>query len=812
MKKQKKNTKNTSNISIPQQSSVAANIKKSNGTFFNSTVAGILLVIFITAIFYIPAIRGGFVWDDERAILNNKLLRTTEGLKNIWFHPSVSKEEYHYWPMVYTFFWIEYHLWDGSLLGYHIVNVLFHILNTFLLWLILRRLRVQGALLAAALFGIHPIHVESVAWMVELKDILSGTFYLLALLVYLSFWENKKWYLYIFSLLFFVCALLSKSMAITFPAAILLLLWWKQNKLYKRDIFSLMPFFGVSLLYAIGDFLFTRYQEPLTFHFTIMEKFLIIGRSLWFYIGKIFFPYPIMAVYHRWQIDAQAIWQYLYPISAIAAFLLLWFQQKQWGRGVFVAVSFFAVTLSPVLGFINFGYMDYAFVADRFQYIASTGIIVLFSAIVTAYAQKLTTIPQSIKYAIVILVCLCLGIITWQQGNKYKTKEILFRHNVALNPNSPTVNFNLAETLHEQDKIDEAIPYFQKALELKPDYSFAYNNLGNILVKKEKLDEAIINYQKAIFINPKYAYAYNNLGFALVQKGRFEEALPNYLQAIKLNPDYEVAHVNVGNLYLQKGNLGETIKHFREVLRLNPGDVVIRNTLGVVLLNTGNLSEAESHFAEVIRSTPNDFEAYNNMGYALFQEKKYDEAIDYFTKSLNINSTNARVHLNIADALCAKKEYKDAISHYKEAIKIEPSSAEAHNNLAIVLLVTGDIEGAIIHFRQALQNDSKMAEAANNLAWIMATCREAKFRNGNEAIEIIKKYIDSTGDNSNPKILDTLAAGYAETGNFKEAIKTAQEALTQAQLNGRENLAKKITTRLELYKKKQPFRSNMQYQ
>lgn len=670
-----------------------------------------ILLVLITVIVYLPVIMfGGFIWDDDRAVIENTLLKNGKGLVSLWFHPSLNINEYHYWPLVYTVFWFEYHLFGLNPIGYHLVNVLFHSLNAILLWMLLRRLSVPGALFAAAIFALHPVHVESAAWITELKDTLSAMFYLLAFICFFQFLKNKNIGLYIFTIVLFLCSLLSKSITVTFPLAILLVLWWKQDTLRKKDIFLTIPFFIVGGIYSIFDFIFTRHQEPLTLHFIMIEKFLIAGRAVCFYIGKIFSPHHLVAIYPRWQINTHSIVQYVYPFAVIILLLMLWLLRKKLGKGMFTAVLFFVVTLFPILGFTIFGYMDYSYVADRFQYLASAGIIVLFSSIIFKGAEILT-VPQSIKYAVAVILLCILGILTWQQTILYKDKVTLFSYNLSLNPNSSRVHFNLGSAFFE---------------------------IGDI-------DKAIIHFKEALRIEPNIAEVNTNLGVVLVEKGKFYEAIP--------------------------------------------------------------------YFAKTIQITPNDAEAYNNMGYVLYRAKRFDDAITYSKKALEIDPNNAKAYFNMADSLYEKKEYSDAIKYYLVSIKYNPANAEVHCNVSHAFIKQGNIEEAIHHLREAMQIQPNMIDAANNLAWLLAAGEDAKLRNGSEAISIILPYCQSVRPYHTYKdadILDTLAAGYAEVGNYIGAVKTAQDALNRAQSKNENDLAQRIQKRLEAYKKRQMLYSNNQ--
>jgi hypothetical protein len=353
-----------------------------------------LLTLVIAA--YIPAIMGGFVWDDDDYVTRNPTLSGSGGLQRIWFEIGAVPQ---YYPLVHTSFWLEFHLWGLWPLGYHLVNVLFHGCSAILLWRVLLRLGVRGAWLAAAVFALHPVQVESVAWITERKNILSGVFYLSALLAYVrflglgrgGFGPRGRWGWYWLALVLFLCALLSKTVTCSLPAAILLLLWWKRSRLRLNDVLSLVPFFVLGA--ALG--LTTAWMEQhyvgaqgAEWALSWLDRCLIAGRALWFYVGKLVWPARLAFIYPRWQIDS-ALWQYCYPLAAVGLVVCLWVLRRRIGKAPLVAALYFGGTLGPALGFINVYPMRFSFVADHFQYMASVGLLTLMVGLLTTGLDRL---------------------------------------------------------------------------------------------------------------------------------------------------------------------------------------------------------------------------------------------------------------------------------------------------------------------------------------------------------------------------------------------------------------------------------------
>lgn len=609
------------------------------------------MLAFIILIAYLPTLYGGFVWDDENYIHGNRLLRNAEGLQKIWFDPKAIYLESHYWPLVYTSFWLEYKVWNQVPFGYRLDNLLLHILNTILIWVILRRMSVPWAWLAAAIFGLHPVHVESVSWIIERKDVLSGLFYLTAFLTYLRFEENGNRKIYILGLGSFICAMLCKSIVVSLPIALFLYVWWKKEWLGRKQLMPLVPYFAIAFIMGLLDVKYAHHQNPAKLGFSFMERCIIAGHAIWFYADKLFYPIPMMAVYPLWKINAHSFVQWLFPGTVILALLILWLLRNRIGKGPLVALVFFIVTIGPTLGFIDFDYMVHSFVADRFQYLASIGLIALF---VTAINQ-IAWANQNIFMVMMGVVCILLGILTWRQTLTYKDTETLFRHNLALNPNSMAVRTNLGNVFFDRGDLKNAKEQYEQALKIKPDFVQAHNNLGNILAHEGKLDEAIAEFRIALQLKPDYAEAYNNLGIVLERQGKFKEAVDAYNSAIKLKSDYAAPYCNLGNILAEQGKNQAAIKQFNEALNLEPNYPEAQNDLAIVLANEGKFDEAIVHYSEALRLKPDFALAHNNLGIALVRVGRLGEAVAHFKKALEIDPNYADARENLNRVLVAQK-------------------------------------------------------------------------------------------------------------------------------------------------------------
>jgi tetratricopeptide (TPR) repeat protein len=636
------------------------------------------LIFLLTLLAYIPAMRGGYIWDDDAHVTENAALRSFDGLKRIWFEPKVLPQ---YYPMVHTTFWIEYHLWQLHPFGYHLVNVLLHALNAILLFLVLRCLRVPGAWLAAALFALHPVLVESVAWITERKNVLSGFFYLSSVLAYLRFANftvgpattsvfsdippptsgksSRSWGFYALSLFLFLCALLSKTVTCSLPAAMLLVLWWKRDRLYRSDILTLIPYFVVGALLGLTTVWLEKYHVGAygeEWALSFLDRCLVAGRALWFYAGKLVWPHKLTFNYPRWQIDSGVWWQYLFPAAALAVISFLWLMRRRIGKGPFVAVAFFAGTLVPALGFFDVYPMRFSFVADHFQYLASIGLIALAAAAMTTFFERLGPRQDTICSVLCMAVLFIFGVLVWKQSTIYGDAETLYRDTISKNPHSWMAHYNLGVFLVNSGRYDEVMPLFSEALRLKPDDADAHYNLGVALEKQGRLEQALVHFSETVRLRPDYADAHYSMAVILARQNKFEEAISHYSQALQVNPNYVEAHNNLGVALFSLGELDKAIEHYRTALELDPNFGKAHNNLGNALIQKGKLNEAIAHYSRALEIRPNYPEAHNNLGVVLARQGKIDAAIVQFEKALQLKPAyvQARVNLDLALEMASK--------------------------------------------------------------------------------------------------------------------------------------------------------------
>ncbi len=513
-----------------------------------------LFVIIATIITYIPAMHGGFIWDDDSYITRNPLLLDWQGLRWIWFPGDTPMTRTpQYYPVIFSMFWVEHKMWGLDPMGYHIVNVLLHATNALLVWRLCLRIGIPLGWLVALVFAVHPVHVESVAWITERKNVLSALFYLLAALSYLRFDQSREeaggrtpWLWYGCAFGCFVLALLSKSVTCSLPAALILMMLYQRKRMSLARLLPLAPLFLIGLLLALNTAAVEKAHvgaEGSEFAFSFAQRLIIASRSLLFYPWKLVWPWPVMFIYPRWEIDAGAAAAF-WPVAVVGVALVIGILAYGRGwRGPVLAAAFYAGTIFPALGFINIYPMRFSFVADHFQYLASLGIIVL---IIGAFTWLVRDTKKLILPGVGFVFA--LGIISFQQAQTYASAETVYRDTLSKNNEAWMPHNNLANLLIDRDPV-EAEQHYREALRIKADHYTAQSNLAEALRRQHRLEEAIVEIKKAIDLvhesmaavgtnrPPRYlASDYTQLGRLQLQMGQRDAARAALLQAIAIDP------------------------------------------------------------------------------------------------------------------------------------------------------------------------------------------------------------------------------------------------------------------------------------
>jgi len=743
------------------------------------------LLIALVFIAYVRVFNAGFIWDDESHLTRNPCIVGPLGLKEIWTSARAV-----YYPLVLTTFWTVHKFVGLSPWPYHLLNVFLHAGSAVLLWQVLRQLNVRGAWLGAALWALHPVMVQSVAWVTELKNTQSGFFYLLSIFCFLKWDERPRirqmlriqgtadqegavsrpprrlvgdgccvmWFA--LSLSFFILATLSKPSVVMLPVVLALCVWWRTGRIYWRDIAVLAPFVLISALASVWTILEQKFHAGALgaeWAQTLPERLIIAGRGIWFYVAKLAWPYPLIFIYPRWKINSSQLIAYLPLVAALAGLLALWLIRAKWSRAVFFAAAYYVVSLFPVLGFFSVYFFRYSFVSDHFQYLASMGPLALAGAgIVTgcsrlAAPRRLSALPSTSRHRAVVtmplveicgILLLSLVFLTWLQTAVYHNLVTLYTGTLTKNPGCWMAHYNLGIVLNDQGDADGAIAHYRQAIELRPNYAEAHYNLGRLLVQKGQLDEAIAHYEKALEINPADAEAHNNLGTTLFAGERVDEAIAHYRKALAIQPDYADASCNLASALLSKGALDGAIAYYLACLAISP-------------------DQAEAQY---------------NLASALFRTGRMDEAIAHYQKVLELRPQNADAHANLGSVFLAKRRVRDAIAQYRDALRIAPDNVAAQSNLA----------------------------------WLLATAADPSLRNGSEAVLLAERAESESSRSENHAIvLRILAAAYAETGRFIEAKKTAEQALQKAEIQGNSTLSGALRDEISLYDLGLPYHKEL---
>jgi protein O-mannosyl-transferase len=727
-----------------------------------------LVLIAFVFIAYSQVFRAGFIWDDESHLTRNPCVVGPLGLKEIW-----TTTQAVYYPLVLTTFWVLHNVVGLNPLAYHLLNVLLHAASAILLWRLLRLLQVRGAWLGAALWALHPVMVQSVAWVTELKNTESCLFYLLSIFFFLK-WEDRGGPVsglpsrrsgegrlsvaFALSLVLFLLATLSKPSVVMLPFVLALCVWWRRGRIRWRDVLPLAPFALISALvsaWTIWEQKFHARAVGPDWAQTFPERLIIAGRAIWFYLGKLLWPHPLIFIYPRWDVDPSKLIAYLPLLFAIAGLVALWSIRAAWGRALFFAGAYYVISLFPVLGIFTVYFFRYSFVSDHFQYLASMGPLALAGAAVAAVAGRLcqmslelateTGAAQLAKNRLVVAsgrfvpgACLggalliLLALLTWQQTNEYRDLIALYTATLRKNPGCWMAHYNLGVVLSDQGDIDQAIDHYQHAVALRPAYAEAHYNLGRLLVEQGRVDDAVAHYEEAVEINPGDSEAQNNLGVTLFTIGRVDDAIAHYQKALEIEPKYAEASCNLANALISKGDFDGAI----------------------------------ARYETCVAAVPDQAEAQYNLASALLRKGRTDEAIIRYQKVLQLYPENADAHANLGSAFAAKGRVRDAVAEYTKAMEIAPENVAA----------------------------------LSNLAWLLATSADRSLRDGIEAVRLAERAESASSRSGNhATVLRILAAAFAEAGRFADAKEAGQQALQAARVEGNVSLVDALQAELALY-------------
>ncbi len=706
----------------------------------------------------------GFVnFDDDSYFSSNYHVKAGLTWKGgLWAFQTGHASNWH--PLTWLSLMLDAQIFGTGPAGPHLTNVILHAANAMLLFLLLKRLTgtLWPSAFVAAVFAIHPLRVESVAWVSERKDVLSGLFFMLTLLMYVRYAQKRSrvegrgssgnvaklalgsrlWTLdYSLALMFFALGLMSKPMLVTLPFLLLLLDYWPlrrldfstlsvQRSIVWRLILEKIPFLLLSAFSCVATVLAQRQaiKPMMILPLTLRGDNAMVSYAT--YLLQMIWP-ENLAAYYPYRFDMPT-WQMVGAGALLFSLTLLAFLTARRFPYLLTGWLWYLGMLVPVIGLVQVGGQSHA---DRYTYLPQIGL-----SLAAVWAMRDLTAfwrwrRQVLVGASVCVIAALMGC-AWKQTAYWRNDEALWEHTIACTSGNYTAHNNLGYVLAAQGRTTEAIEHYQKALKIDPDCAESDNNLGTVFLNQGRLDKALEYYRQALAIDPNFAEAQNNLGILLTKQGKTTEAIEHYRKAIELNP--------------------------------------------------------------------NRAEFYNNLGNLLGTQGRSNEAIALFQKALEVEPDFAKVHYNLANIAFAQGQWEEAIEHYQQALKQMPDSTHARYQLGLALQCRGKYAAAIAQFQKVIELDPLHITARNNLAWMLATCPEASLRNGPKAVELAQRAVQLSAGIS-PQILDTLAAAFAEAGRFPEAVTTARQALDLSVAQNNKALTEVIQNQLKLFEGHSPY-------
>jgi tetratricopeptide (TPR) repeat protein len=816
------------------------------------------LLALVVAAFWRVLFCDFLIYDDWEYVVTNDMVRRGVSAESVgWAFTKFHSSNWH--PLTWISHMADVQMYGLRPWGHHLTNLLLHLTNTLLVFGLLRQL--TGALwrsaLVAALFALHPTHVESVAWVAERKDVLSTCFGLLSLLAYARYartailhppssilapWRSPMYWL-TFALL--ACGLMSKPMLVTWPCVMLLIDMWPMRRFSppssifhlpssRRLVLEKLPFFALT----IGSCVLTFFAQRAGGAVQSMEQLSLATRlgntaiSYLRYLGKTFWPtdlsiyYPYPAAWPAWLIGSAVV---ILAALTVGAWL-----NRTARPYLLVGWLWFLGTLVPVIGLVQVGGQA---IADRYQYIPQLGLFIALVWLAGDWVQRRAPGPWGAICAAAMIVLTC-GALTWHRLKDWKNSETLFTqalrvtegnyiaHNnlglhylsvkrydlaipcfeaaLALRPAFAATHSNLGLALAAQKQVPQAIAHLQEALRLQPGFFEAQVNLANLLVPQNRLTEALALLEEAVRLAPQYPEAQYSLANVLAELGRLEEAARHARQALQLRPDYVAALNCLGTIFLKQGQLDEAARQYRAALALKPDFAEAQCNLGLIAATQGKLAESIAQYEAALRLNPELLSARYGLALVFEQSGRLTESIEQWQAALQSAPETGGAHEQLARLLMLQGRSAEALPHLATVVKQQPDNATVRGQYAMALDQTGDTSQAVTEYRRALELNARQPELLNNLSWILAANPDPSRRNGAEAVQHGEAACRLT-EHREAGYLGTLAAAYAEAGRFDEAVATAQKAVDLAKAAGQPDLAARNAELLELYRARKPY-------
>ncbi len=618
---------------------------------------------------YQPAWQGVFIWDDDLHLLNNPVLQP-----NGWLHTWVPGSYVNYWPITFEAYRLQYAVWRLNPIGFHVVNIVLHALSALFCGESSCICRRPAPCSRRPFSRLHPVNVESVAWITQLKNILSLLLTLVSMLFYLKHERYGGRWRYAASLGVFCLATLSKGMTLTLPVVLLACAWWQRGRIARRDVLRAAPFLLVGLLMA-GMEIYLQHVSAAGAGVIVrcddfFSRAAVAGCAVWFYVGKLIWPVHLLFVYPRWNINEYDWLSYLPGVLLAVILAAAWQRRKTWGRPLLMLTVCYVVLLMPALGFANIYFMRYSLVADHWQYAAMI-VPCTFFAGATATLAGLGRWGRPAGCLICLGLSAVLAFLTFRQSQIYANLETLYTATIAGNPDCWLAHGNLGEYLASQGKPYSAIAEYRKALKINPDCLESRNNLGYALAGLGRFNEAVAEYRKAIKIKPDCTTAYRNLADALAKLGWPDDSIAAYREALKAVPDNMEIHNNLAGFLLEHGRIDEAIGEFQAELKIAPNFLPGRNNLGNALLSRGKTDQAIAEFRRTLEIAPNFAPACFNLGNILAGinpggltagRERFDEAIDCLQKAVKLNPDMAAARQCLERAIQKRADFLKSLS------------------------------------------------------------------------------------------------------------------------------------------------------
>ncbi len=808
----------------------------------------LLLALVTIAVFWQVGSYNFITYDDLDYVRDNDRVNAGLNWENvIWAFTESYASNWH--PLTWVSHMLDCQLFGMNPAGHHLMNLFLHVANTLLLFAVLKRMTgaVWRSVFVAAAFALHPLHIESVAWVSERKDVLSTLFWILTMGAYLGYVNRPNKGRYVLVLVVFGLGLMAKPMLVTLPLVLLLLDYWPLGRFQKashhknteRDqkgifghlLLEKVPLLALSagscaitfLAQLKGGAVMTTGMIPIDLR--IANALISYAK----YIGKMIWPSRLAVIYPH-PFSALVTWQTFLATVLLLA-ISVWVICLAKKRGYFAVGWFwYIITLLPVIGIVQVGNQA---MADRYTYVPLTGLFIIIAWAGAEFSAKLPY--RKILLAVLsVTIFSAMAVTSRLQLRHWRNSVAIFEHalevtennNIAhsylvrplfkqgrvdeaishnyqalrINPNDYVGHINLGFILSKSGKFDQAVEYYTRAIQIGPDYPGAYIDLGIVLIKQGKIAEAIKQYQQVLRLTPDNADVHNDLGLAFAQQDKLDQAVVHFNKALQINPEFAKAHYNLGYALARQGKFDDAVEHYTRAIQIHPHVPVIYKNLADVLIQQGRIAEAIEQYQQVLRLTPDNAQVHNDVGLAFAQQGKLNQAATHFNKALQINPEYAQAHYNLGYTLTRQNRLDEAVIRLESSIKLDPNHALAYHVLGRVAGQQGRMNEAAENFRQVLRLEPDHIEILNALAWMLTVHKSADFHDPNEAIGLAERACELTSYEQ-PAIVDTLACAYAASGELSEAIATGKKALELARSKEQDQqLIESIRNNLSLFR------------